>query len=507
MRRWLVRLTWIATALAGASGLAFFVMKYLLKGGGEFAVIHHPLQPWMLRLHVVAAPILVFALGAVAATHFSFHWRSGTRAGRRTGILLLSAAGLMALTGSAIQVVTGERTLAAVALSHFAIGALFVGAILAHWWGLRSVVAFFAAASLVASGPARAGEAPGPAAPAHAARAWPVMGTVFEAEAWAGDERACGRALEAAFAAVSRVDSLMSLYREDSELTRLNRRAGSGEITRLSEESAEVLAAALACARRTGGLFDPSVQPLVELWRGYADWQGEEIAPPPAAGVAAARALAGWEKVRFDPARREAALPARGMALDFGGIAKGYALDLARAGALGAGAASLRLDLGGQVLVAGPAPGGGPWRIAVRHPRGAPGPAAVVTLAGGSLAVSGDYERYVICEGERMSSIVDPRSGRPARGVASVAVCAATGMAADAWSTALFVAGPGEGSPLVAGASEELAALWIEPAPTGDASLGAATLARAAGAASSWELPPEGYFSSIVWAASQSGGQ
>jgi thiamine biosynthesis lipoprotein len=242
-------------------------------------------------------------------------------------------------------------------------------------------------------------------------RAWPTMGTVFTATAWGQDSAALDRALDAAFDSVRRVDSLLSTYNPGSEIARINRGVGRGA-WRVSQTFAAVLARALEVARLSNGAFDPTLH----------DWRG----------------------VRFDRTARRVGLEP-GLRLDFGGIAKGYALDQARL-ALGGVADSGVLNLGGQVLIlrrsGGRAVGrtGGPAdrrSVGIVDPDDPERVIALIEVDSGSVSTSS--------QAERPGHIVDPRRGRgrggPATRARSVTVVASTGIAADAWSTALFVLG------------------------------------------------------------------
>jgi thiamine biosynthesis lipoprotein len=221
------------------------------------------------------------------------------------------------------------------------------------------------------------------------------MGTMMSAAAWGGgaDSTRLDRALEAARDSVERLDSLLSTYRDDSEMARINHRRG-GPVT---PTFAAVLREALAVARASGGAFDPTKR--------------------------------NWHGVAFDSTRGTVRL-APGLQLDFGGIGKGYALDRA-ALALAGLADSALLDLGGQFLWVGPR---ATRRIVgIADPENSLRALAAVELRGGSVSTSS--------QGEQPGHIVDPRTGVPARRARSVTVLASSGMAADAWSTAFFVLG------------------------------------------------------------------
>jgi len=228
------------------------------------------------------------------------------------------------------------------------------------------------------------------------------MGTVFTATAWGCHSGALDRALEAAFDSVRRVDSLLSTYRPQSEISRINRNGGNGEGGSVSPTLAAVLEAALEVARVSQGAFDPTLR----------DWRG----------------------VRFDRTAGTVRLEP-GLSLDFGGIAKGYALDRASL-ALEGSADHAVLDLGGQLLFFGRrrvVEGGGGWRVGIVDPDHPDRVIALLEVDSGSVSTSS--------QAERPGHIVDPRTGSSAGRARSVTVVAPTGIAADAWSTAFFVLG------------------------------------------------------------------
>lgn len=301
--------------------------------------------------------------------------------------------------------------------------------------------------------------APAPApnvASEPAERVWPVMGTMLRVVAWESDPDTAAAVLRAARAEVVRVDSLMSTYRDDSDLSRVNCAAGTGEWTRVSPETFEVLLAAVEYARASGGAFDPTIGPLVNVWGFYR----ESGAMPPEEALDSAAALVGWRQVELRADARLVRLPLAGMRLDFGAIAKGYAVDLALAAARRVGADRAMIDLGGNIGVLGDAPAGGSWPLGLRHPRQPETSFAVIAAETGVIATSGDYERYFVHDGVRYAHIVDPRTGWPVQGVASVSVLAPTGVASDALSTTLFVLGVVRGC-AVAAVLPGVAAVWV----------------------------------------------
>jgi len=268
-----------------------------------------------------------------------------------------------------------------------------------------------------------------------------VMGTTCQIFVWDPRPSAVDPALLEAENRLIDVDRRMSTYKPDSDLSRVNQTAGTGQWTDVGSQTIEVLNRALAIGAESGGLFDVTVGPLVRLWDFYTDWQGEAGVPPTVEQISVARALVDQTRIQIDHDRSKIRLSTSGMVIDFGAIAKGYALDQAADSLRTVGIQHALLDLGGQIAVVGSPAGAESWSIGIRHPRD---PDAVLGLAKidhGSLSTSGDYQRYFIHEGRRYSHLVDPTTGWPVTGLIAVTVWAPTAIDADAWSTALFIAG------------------------------------------------------------------
>ncbi len=256
-------------------------------------------------------------------------------------------------------------------------------------------------------------------------RARPLLGTVVEIGLSApGPEGPLHAAIDAAFAAIERVQALMSYHDPGSELSRLNREAAHGA-RQVDAHTYRVLQSALRLARLSGGAFDPCVAPRLESW-GYL---------PPASGRA--DAAAGWRDVELAAGRHVRFL--RPLRLDLGGIAKGYAVDLAVQTLRMRQNADIIVNAGGDLRVAGPHA----QTIQLRHPC-MPGAAAhPITLHNAALATSGAYFSRRFSEGRAVSALVNPRSAEPYVGDRSITVRAADCMTADALTkVTLFAARP-----------------------------------------------------------------
>lgn len=127
--RWSVVVT---SALTTLTGLGYFWVKYLVQTDAPWAVINHPLEPWLLKAHILVAPLLVFAVGLIALRHVWRHLRGGERSGRRSGLVLTGVFGPLVVTGYLIQVVTAVGWLRALALAHVVLGVVFAAGLLGH---------------------------------------------------------------------------------------------------------------------------------------------------------------------------------------------------------------------------------------------------------------------------------------------------------------------------------------------------------------------------------------
>ncbi|MFB0872808.1 MULTISPECIES: FAD:protein FMN transferase [unclassified Sphingobium] len=242
----------------------------------------------------------------------------------------------------------------------------------------------------------------------------------------------CVAAIEAVLA---RVIDQMSNWDAGSAISGFNR-LPVGQWMALPAEMLAVLRAGLEMARRSGGAFDPAIGRLVAQW-GFG---------PPDAPTVVRGPVAPWTAVDLDGerARRTA-----DVALDFSGIAKGYAVDAVAAALRGLGAAHFLVEIGGELRGEGVKPDLQPWWVDVEPPPDLPVPTLRIALCGLSVATSGDYRRYRMEGDRRVSHSIDPARGAPiAEGVASVTVLHHSAMLADAWATAITVLGADKGMAL-----------------------------------------------------------
>ena len=273
------------------------------------------------------------------------------------------------------------------------------------------------------------------------------LGTAWTVR-WVGDEESIPPVRDAVVAALDEVDQLMSTWKPNSEISRVRAAAGPVEV---SEETASVIRASLTLAEATGGAFDPTVQPLVELWGFHGS---PRTTMPTADEIAAAQAEVGWERVILG--RTEAGHPSvdsGGTALDLSAIAKGHAVDRVSLALSRAGFASHFVEVGGEVRVAGQPPTAPHWRIGVEIPEATTTRdrfSAVLGLTNLATATSGNYRNNYIIGDISVSHTLDPRTGRPAQTqTASVTIVAPSCRSADGLATALMVLEPAEGLTLI----------------------------------------------------------
>jgi len=294
-----------------------------------------------------------------------------------------------------------------------------------------------------------------------------LMGTTVMVSLYPPQGRS-GRELAArAFDAMNEIDRLMSDYRPDSEVSLINRQAG-GDYVPVSAKVHDMILRAGYFSRLSGGAFDPTIRPLLRLWQ--AAGKAKQLPDPGA--LEQARSLVNW--LLISPMAwtdREPAFAVRlgrkGMELDLGGIAKGYAVDRAIAALKEQGVRRALVDAGGDLFALGAHPDGRPWVIGIQSPNNEGAlleKRLRVTDAG--VATSGDYRRFVEIEGRRYSHIIDPRTGQPVEHMASVTVIAPNATDADALATTLSVLGPKAGMAL-ARRLPHVEAMMLVREPTG----------------------------------------
>ncbi len=259
-----------------------------------------------------------------------------------------------------------------------------------------------------------------------------AMAADNEIQVHAACEPEAQAAAKAAIDEVLRIEAKYSRYRADSVVSRINAAAGAAGVD-VDEETERLLAFADACHRNSGGRFDATGGVLRRAW----DFKRARV--PTEGELAPLLALIGWDEVERGAGRVR--LPRAGMEIDFGGFGKEYAVDRAVAVLIERGAPCAMVNLAGDLAITGALPGGSPWRVGIQHPRRTDALIATLPVASGALATSGDYERYVEVDGVRHCHVLDPRSGRSARGFQSVTVIAPSCLVAGSATTIAMLMG------------------------------------------------------------------
>jgi thiamine biosynthesis lipoprotein len=272
-----------------------------------------------------------------------------------------------------------------------------------------------------------------------ATRSSRAFGATVSILAWHTDERSARAAIDAAFTELELVEHLMSVYRGDSELSRLNRH---GTLRSPHPCLVEVLRAAEAMSRRSNGAFDATVQPLWEL---FAEAKRLNTLPSPA-DIERTRQEVNWRRVQIGDDRIQLTGGAR---ITLNGIAQGYATDRAAAALRSAGVAHALVDTG-EIGAVGGKPTGEAWTVGIQHPRREDAYISLTRLNGRCLATSGDYAT-TFSGNFRFNHLFDPKTGVSPTELASVSVAAKSATQADALSTAVFVLGAEKGMALIGG--------------------------------------------------------
>lgn len=266
--------------------------------------------------------------------------------------------------------------------------------------------------------------------------------------------------------ALVEINRQMSTWDPSSEISMFNH-AQTTEPVEVSADFAEVVSRALSFSASSGGAFDPTLQPLLNLW-GFGS-EAKHRAVPSKEEIDLAKSQTGWEKVSVAaPDQLIKKQPEISLAL--GAIAKGYGVD-AIAGLLqDRGYENWFVEIGGEVTVHGNNPDGEPWKIGIQFPSPLPGDTrlqGILHISNGAVATSGDYRNYIEQDGALYSHILDPRSGRALYSTtASVSVYADNCTDADAIATTLFVMGPETGIEWIEN-QEGVEALFLERNPDG----------------------------------------
>jgi FAD:protein FMN transferase len=264
-----------------------------------------------------------------------------------------------------------------------------------------------------------------------------IMGTRCAVELWSADKAAGEAAIEAVFADMRRIDALMSTYKPDSEISRVNDQAAKEPVP-ISAELFGLLETSQQYSRLSNGVFDITYASV-----GYLYDYRRHIHPDDAA-LAAALPGVDYRNLKLDPATHTVYFGKPGMRIDLGGIAKGYSVDRGIDILKGRGFGRAMVNAGGDTRVVGDR-FGKPWMIGIRHPDDKDKVVLRIPLEDAAFSTSGDYERFFEEGGVRYHHIIDPRTGRSPHAVRSVTIISSTATRTDGLSKTVFILGPKAG--------------------------------------------------------------
>ncbi len=272
-----------------------------------------------------------------------------------------------------------------------------------------------------------------------------LMDTFVTITVVSGSADEADEAIEKAFSAIERFGALINFFSDKSEVAEINRKAGMSEV-RVSPATIDIVERAVYVAAKSGGAFDPTIGPVTKLW----DFTKKK--KPSGVRIRNNLRLVNYQNIIINRDKQTVFLKEKDMLLDLGGIAKGYAADLAVINLQQNGIKSGLVAVAGDIRGFGSRPDGGEWKIGVKNPRqrnGSDEIIARISLSNKAVSTSGDYERYFFINGRRFHHLLDPKTGYPAECCRSVSMIADEGVFADGFSTAVFILGPEKGLELV----------------------------------------------------------
>ena len=276
-----------------------------------------------------------------------------------------------------------------------------------------------------------------------------IMGTFAEVSLYSNDDKTAGKAIEGALDEMERMDRIMSNYKSDSELSKVNKKAAKSPVP-CNAELLDVIERSQYYSELSGGAFDITVSPIVALW-GFFREKGHV---PPDKEIEKVLPAVSYKNIvinKSNDTKKPATIFLKNTQtqIDLGAIGKGYAVDKALEIIKKCGIDNGCINLGGNIYVLGTPPGKNAWKIGVQHPRNRDEILGYLELKNEATATSGDYERFFEFNGKRYSHIINPQTGRPVSGTIATTIVAPTGTEVDALSTSVFVLGHEKGMELI----------------------------------------------------------
>lgn len=278
--------------------------------------------------------------------------------------------------------------------------------------------------------------------PIHRTRV--LMGTYVTISVFDRDMRVreLTTAIDSAFNKIKKIEKLVSYRVENSQLNEINEKAGISP-TAVDSHLVKILKVSQRISQLSDGAFDITIAPIEKLW----GFNSDNYQVPNQEAINQELIWVDWKKIKFDSNLVE--LPVKGMSIDLGGIAKGYIVDEAVRILQSFGISDAQVDAGGDLRTIATRLTAGKRRVWIRHPRNDDAFYGYFRMDEGSVATSGDYERYFFSDSVRYHHILSPQTGYPARSCVSVTIMGPSTIECDALATAVFVLGPSKGMSLI----------------------------------------------------------
>lgn len=271
-----------------------------------------------------------------------------------------------------------------------------------------------------------------------------LMGSRFEITVVAEDSMEANRYFDLAINEIARIESLISSWDPLSQTSEINRNAGIKPVV-VERELYHLIERSIHISGLTDGAFDISYASMDKIWK----FDGSMIGMPAPEQVKAARSKIGYQNIELNKEKHSVFLKLKGMKIGFGAIGKGYAADKTKELLVKQGVVAGIVNASGDMNTWGSQPNGQEWKVAITNPMDKHKAFAMLPISNGAVVTSGDYEKQVQFDGTKYSHIIDPRTGYPAKGLASVTIFAPKAELADALATAVFVMGIDAGIGLI----------------------------------------------------------
>lgn len=271
-----------------------------------------------------------------------------------------------------------------------------------------------------------------------------LMGSAFAFTAVHEDQAIAKKAVDLAVNEVGRIEALISSWKPSSQTSQLNLSAGATPV-KVDWELFQLIARSLKISAMSNGYFDISFASIDKLWQ----FNGDTVEMPSNEALASSVALINYKNVILNESDTTVFLKEKGMKIGFGAIGKGYAADQAKLAMMNLGVQAGVVNAGGDVLAWGKKADGTSWNVGVADPEVKDQVLLAFSIVDQAIVTSGEYEKYVIVNGERYGHIINPTTGIPAKGVLSVSIIAPTAELADALATTVFVLGEMDGLALI----------------------------------------------------------